>query len=471
MFSHHAIKTIAALMLWLTSTMAYANVLAERDQQQLTNQHIADMLHAGEQIAQATFSYQEKQQLTAWAIQLFQQESNLKAVQSAFDKYQRYAKLANKTDKPAHKQLIWQHLYREMAFKWRFPSYPEQQTTLWSVIQQYNPIIKKQAQHQLILTQKEPLIQQQGEFFLTQTMLTALQISTELLARHALNPQQQQGLAAWAKADFSNTPQDSSAAYAYMLDAIVPNALDPTNEYEQAALRNEHYRQSFFAFRSDAFAQQSQDDMMDLVQHYNPPVLIDESNQIAISQGEIDDRVNVAQFFIQALGLPAIDAEQLKQQEKQTLLQQYQQRNPQQLFSSNAPYLLRARHYWENLDHNSKRQLTQQIRDNYQQNPQLWLALQPLFGQLDVILQAEHQQRQTQEHLQRTMLMQLMQHNQQTHNRLLDMMQRSNQMALDSLQDQSTKLGIYLNDQKIIGERGNYYIVEDKRGRRFEIAR
>lgn len=459
------------LLFLVQANNTQADVLAERDQHTLTNQHISHMIEAGEQIAESNFTQEEQQKLQQWAIQLFQQAPDLQAVQRAFNQYQHYAKLAKQTHEPAYKRLIWQHLYREMAFKWQFPHYSNHSITLWDVIQRYNPIMRKNTTHSLIQTQKDPLIHQHGDYFLTQSLLTALQISTEFLAQQALTAQEQSDLFTWAKADFAKTAANSSQAYAYMLDHIAPNALAPSSKATQAAFRYETYRQYYFAFQQDSFAQQWEHHMMALVQRHNPPILIDNKQQVAISQHEIDDRVSVALFFKHAFGLPDTDLASLKQQEKQSILQQYQQGYTQPLFSTNTPFLLRSQEYWQHLEKHQQHQLTRQIRKNYQQVPQLWSALAPLFNELQAIIQAEQHQKQTQQQLARTRLTQLLQHNQQTQARLLNSVQQSNQWMLDNLRDRTTQLSIHLADQKIIGERGNYYIVKDQRGRRFEIAR
>lgn len=289
---------------WLLAGFCFAaDTLVEREAYVLTQLDVHNMLAAGEHIAVQAFTPEEKQQLQAWAVELFRHTKNIKGVVNAFDKYASYLKQANSFSDPDMQRMVWHHLYREMVFRWQFPRYRKQQQTLLDVIQKYNPVKIRLDEEKMLLAAKDPVLAEQGGYFISQPMVTALQTVAEFLARQPVSVKHRKGLAEWAVADFNNAPQQASSAYAYFFDQSVPQALAPFNLKQQESFRAKAYQDYYFLFKADKVAQQWSTDLMDVVTHYNPPLIVDETNQLLISESELDGGVATARYFSDQLQL------------------------------------------------------------------------------------------------------------------------------------------------------------------------
>ncbi|MEZ5477330.1 MAG: hypothetical protein R3E95_07560 [Thiolinea sp.] len=143
-------------MLWLCCLLSFpaaAQVLLERDGQALMQADVDNMLAAGEQLAGAAFSADERTQLQAWALQLFEQDADLPAVQRAFAQYQDFLQQLSQSEQPGQQALLRRDFYQRMVFHWRFPRYPQADLTLLDVITRHNPLRASHPGQQRILTQ------------------------------------------------------------------------------------------------------------------------------------------------------------------------------------------------------------------------------------------------------------------------------------------------------------------------------
>lgn len=147
--------TVLLISLLLSGNCLATDSLIKRGEYSLTQMDINNMLAAGEHIAVHSFTAQEKQQLSDWALVLFQREENIAGVAYAFDLYKKYLTQAQSLSDPAQQAVIWQNLYREMVFNWDFPVYPQHPQTLLDVIRHYNPVLLADKTRHLFISRAE----------------------------------------------------------------------------------------------------------------------------------------------------------------------------------------------------------------------------------------------------------------------------------------------------------------------------
>ncbi|MEZ5535315.1 MAG: hypothetical protein R3F02_06785 [Thiolinea sp.] len=460
------------LLLWAMTAHCFANdILAERDGYQLTQSDINNMLSAAEHIADQAFTPEEKHQLQAWALELFRTEKNLAGVASAFDKYRRYEEQAHAQTDPDIQAMIWHHLYREMVFKWQFPRYRENQPTLFDVIQRYNPVKTRLDKEQLLLAAKDPVLAEQGDYFMSQPLQTVLRVLAEFLARNSLSAEQREGLTAWALADFKTKPEHASLAYARFLDEAMPQILSPVSRQAQARYQAALYQDYYFLFHQDELAQKWPTDLMGVVTAYNPPLIVDEQHHLLISQAELDDSVATARFFADQLQLDLDTSPAYREALRQQLIVRFMEReNPERSIVDSA-YMLRGQDYWAQLSPTEQQRLGAAIRQSWQQSGDIWQALRPLFSELDAVIQAENQQQMLEQQIMYGVLMQQLQLNQRIFNRTMQTYRAHGDMISQSISDMSTIHSLGITGERILEQHPDHFLVEGTDGTQYTITR
>ncbi len=457
---------------WLFAGLCFAtDTLVEREGYTLTQLDINNMLAAGEHIAAQAFTPQEKQQLRAWALELFRRDKKIKDVAFAFDKYAAYLKQANSFSDPAMRQMVWHHFYREMVFRWRFPRYHKQQQTLLDVIQKYNPVKIRLDKEKMLLAAKDPVLAEKNGYFISQPMLTALQTVAEFLARKTISAEHRKGLADWAVADFNNAPQQASVAYASFFDEVVPQAIGPLNRHQQERFRARTYRNYYFAFKADKVAQQWATDLMDVVTHYNPTLIVDETNHLLISESELDDSVATARYFSDQLQLNMDLSEQFRQVQRQQLIARFIARKDPKRSIIDSGYMLRSQLFWAQLPPSERQALAPLIRESWQSKDNIWLALQPLLTKLDAVIQAENQQQLIEQQIMAGLLIRQLQLNQQLFNRTMQTYREHADHIGKSMRELSTIQSLQITGNKVLEKHDSHFLIEDQRGYKYSISR
>lgn len=458
----------ALLISFLCVISAYAEPLVQRNEHQLNQQHINQMILAGEKIALQTFSDDEKKALQIWAIDVYNKEKDIEGVVRAFAKYGRYLKLAKQYEtRPDLQGLIWHHLYREMVFKWRFPRFQKNQQTLLDIIQRYNPVIKRRQSEKMLLARKDVLLAEKGDYFLSEPMWLSVRTMAEFLGKKPLSAKQQKGLLGWAKQDFKALPIQATLAYSRFLDEGIPQFFSPNSEYEQEKYRETKLREYYFLFLKDALARRSTADLMDVVENLNPNLVVDEKNKQLITQSELDTKLQTAAYFSEQFNLGLNITPEYKQSERQQLIANFMQRKPLSHSGSSSAYFLRSQSYWQQLPDEKKKALREQVKQQAQKKMPFWQALNPLFESLNVKIHAENQQTL----LEQKLLMQQLRLNQKLHNSVMNTYKNSGKAISRSISDLSTTQSIQITGGKVLEKHKDYFVVEGKRGERYNISR